>query len=312
MCPDVLKMPSNTDYPAVLSGVMAFSIWGCLVIFWYPLRELPAIQILAYRVIFSILTLLPIVYFFHRFTEIKKIIQDPKILISLCISALLIGASWYLYIWAVVQGRILELSMGYYINPLFNVLLGAIIFKERPKKLQILALFIAFMGILWSIFVYGKFPYVSIALALLFSLYGLARKTITVDPLAGLFVETLVLFPIALLWLILAFPTIENHFLSLSTNIQLLIISTGFFTSIPLMLFAFAARRLELSTLGIIQYISPSTAFLLGVFVIGEKISTDMLITFVCIWIALILYTFSAITNITSQNKNKLKYKNIH
>lgn len=301
--------PINNHAGAV-AGVLAFSLWGLLVLLWIPLKDIPPTQILTYRIFFSAITLIPIVYFFKKIPSIKEALSSPKILKLIALSAIIIGLNWYLYIWSVLQGKIIEISLGYYMSPLINVLLGRIIFKEYATRLQLIAIGIAFMGMLWSAIAYGTIPYLSIVLALLFSLYGLARKIIPVDALTVTFLESLFLLPLALAWFALSYSQIEVHFFSFSTTQQTLILFSGIATSLPLILYGYAAKRLQLSTLGILDYISPSITFLIGIIVIGEKLSMDTLITFICIWIALALYLYCAISTMHTHSKTIQIYQN--
>lgn len=304
----ITTSPVNSS-AGTLAGVLAFTLWGLMVLLWVPLKEIPATQILAYRIFFSVVILIPIMLLLKKVQSIKDALSSLKMIKFLFLVTILAGLNWYLYIWSVLQGKIIDVSLGYYMSPLINVLLGRIIFKEYTTRLQIIAISIAFMGMLWSVVAYGVFPYLSLILALLFSLYGLTRKIIPIDSLTITFLESMFLLPIALVWFALSYSQIEVHFFSLSTTQQILIMCTGIATSSALILYGYAAKRLQLSTLGILDYISPSITFLIGIFVMGEKLSSDTLITFICIWIALLIYIFCALRTMHTQTRLMRKYQ---
>lgn len=287
--------PRDSALTGLLAGFVAFLLWGGLVVYWHLLAAVPSTEILAHRMIWSLVAVSPVVYFTGRWPEVRAALASPSIILRIALSALIIGGNWGLYIWAVTQGHVLEASLGYYINPLVNVLLGTLFLNERPSRLQCIAIGIAAFGVLWNVVAVGTFPWIGLSLACSFSLYGFCRKTVRVESVPGLFLETVILFPLAALWLVWLHSQGESHFLSISWQITLLLMGTGLATSIPLLLFAYAARHMQLSTLGLLQYISPTMTFLLGVFLLGEHISPDALVTFACIWIALGIYTVCAI-----------------
>lgn len=287
--------PRDSAATGLFAGLGAFLMWGGLVMYWHVLAAVPSSEILAHRMIWSLVAVAPVVYFTGRFAEVRAALASPVIMLRITLSALIIGGNWGLYIWAVTQGHVLEASLGYYINPLVNVLLGTLFLNERPSRLQCLAIGIAAFGVLWSVVAVGTFPWIGLCLAGSFSLYGFCRKTVRVESVPGLFLETVILFPVAATWLLWLYSQGESHFLSISWQITLLLMGTGLATSIPLLLFAYAARHMQLSTLGLLQYLSPTITFLLGVFVLGERITSDALVTFACIWIALGIYTFCAV-----------------
>lgn len=263
--------------------------------YWHVLAAVPSTEILAHRMVWSLVTVTPLVYCMGRFAEVRAALASPSTMLRIGISALIIGGNWGLYIWAVTQGHVLEASLGYYINPLVNVLLGTLFLHERPTRLQGIAIGIATFGVVWSVVAVGSFPWIGLSLAVSFSLYGFCRKTVRVESVPGLFLETVILFPLAAVWLFWLHSQGQSHFLSISWQITLLLIGTGLATSIPLLLFAYAARHMQLSTLGLLQYISPTITFLIGAFVLGEHVSSNALVTFGCIWIALGIYTINAI-----------------
>lgn len=287
--------PRDSAVTGLFAGLGAFLLWGGLVMYWHVLAAVPSSEILAHRMIWSLVAVTPMVYFSRRFAEVRAALASPEIMLRITVSALIIAGNWGLYIWAVTQGHVLEASLGYYINPLANVLLGTLFLHERPSRLQCLAIAIAACGVLWSVVKVGTFPWIGLSLAGTFALYGFCRKTVRVESVPGLFLETVILFPMAAAWLMWLYSQGESHFLSISWQVTLLLMGTGLATSIPLLLFAYAARHMQLSTLGLLQYLSPTITFLIGVFVLGETITADAMVTFACIWVALGIYTFCAV-----------------
>lgn len=279
----------------VFAGLTAFCIWGGLVLYWHWLAAVPATEILANRMVWSLVAVVPLVVFTGRIPEVRAALASPSTMLRIALSASIIGGNWGLYIWAVTQGHVLESSLGYFINPLVNVLLGTLFLGERPTRLQWLAIAIASFGVLWSVLALGVFPWIALTLAVSFSLYGFCRKTVRVESVPGLFLETLLLFPLAAGWLLWLHSQGQSHFTSISLPITLLLMGTGLATSVPLLLFAYAARHMQLSTLGLLQYVSPTLTFLIGAFVLGETLTMDALITFGCIWVALGIYTWCAV-----------------
>lgn len=292
-----ISAPTERDsaYTGLVAAFTAFCIWGGLVLYWHWLAAVPATEILAHRMVWSLAAVSPLVIATGRMPEVRAAMASPRTMLRIALSASIIGGNWGLYIWAVTQGHVLESSLGYYINPLVNVLLGTLFLGERPTRLQWIAIGIATLGVLWSVLALGVFPWIALSLAVSFSLYGFCRKTVRVESVPGLFLETLLLFPLAAGWLLWLHSQGESHFLSISLPVTLLLIGTGLATSIPLLLFAYAARHMQLSTLGLLQYISPTLTFLIGAFVLGEELTSDALVTFGCIWTALGLYTWCAV-----------------
>ncbi len=291
-----MKLPSVSDAAVgPLAGFLAFLIWGGLVLFWKQLESVPPFEILCYRILCSLIFIIPVILLTGRLGEVGEVMRVRRTLLTLVLSAATVGLNWFLYIWAISRNMVLETSLGYYINPLVNVLLGFLFLRERPTRLQTVAILLAGVGVGWSVLNHGYFPWLAFGLAISFGLYGLLRKTVRVESLPGLFWETLFLTPLAggwVLWLavhgegFLAHPALhEGIFLLLS----------GPVTSIPLILFAFAARHMKLMTLGLMQYVSPTGTFLIGVFVLHEPLHGETLVTFCFIWVALLIYTLESL-----------------
>ncbi|WP_419785062.1 EamA family transporter RarD [Pseudodesulfovibrio sp.] len=287
-----LTTDTAKGYTAALASFVA---WGLLPIYWKGLLDVGPIEILCHRILWSLVFIAIILTARHRWNEVLAPLSSPRNLLILAGSSLCIGFNWLLYIWSVNTGHVVATSLGYYINPLVNVLLGFIFFRERLNRFQYAAVGLAATGVLVSVLSHGELPWISLGLAFSFGFYGLLRKIAAVASLPGLFLETMVLGPASLAYLIYLHHVGELGFLSISTRADLLLIGAGLVTSLPLIGFAFGARRLHLSTLGILQYASPSIAFLLGVFLYKEPFGVSNLITFSLIWTGLVLYTFDSV-----------------
>jgi chloramphenicol-sensitive protein RarD len=230
-----------------------------------------------------------------RLRELHETLRPGRTLAMLAASTALLAVNWLIYIWAVVGGRVLEASLGYFINPLVNVLLGVLVLKENLERPVAAAVALAGAGVLWLTLGVGHPPWISLALAASFGSYGLLRKLCPVGAVVGLAVETLLLFPLALAYLAWAEGRGELVFLRDDRGLDTLLVLAGPLTAVPLLLFAAAARRLPLSTLGFLQYLSPTVQFLLAVFVFGEPLGEGRLLAFVCIWAGLVLFAFHSL-----------------
>ncbi len=254
-------------------------------------------EILAHRIVWSFVFMCGILLYLKQvrpaMQTVKGLILDGKAFFSLLLSAILISVNWYVYIWAVNHGLMLEASLGYYINPLVSVLLGIIFLKERLNKWQTIAILIAAFGVVLSTVQYGSFPVVAFLLAFSFGFYGLIKKRMSFTSAIGLTIETLLLAPAALVYLLffLKEPVVTmnpNSFGSLG-----LLFFAGVFTAVPLLLFSEGAKRIPLYQVGILQYIAPTITLFLGLFVYHEHLSAAKIVTFLCIWVAILLFTTS-------------------
>ena len=272
-----------------MAGVLAFGIWGVLPIYWKHLESINPASIVAQRTIWTCLLLWPLLWL-----RKTKISTDPKILTWHLVSGILIGGNWVLYVWATVNERMIEGALGYYINPFLNMLFGAIWFGERQNRLQMVAIVTAFAGVLLQIPGVGHFPWVAIGLGLSFALYGVVRKRSPLGALGGLTVESSILVPVALAWLLWQHASVPEAFGGSWENAALLI-GTGLVTAIPLLLFGFASRNIRLSTLGMLQFIGPTLQFLIGWKIYGEPMTSVRLMSFGLIWLAIALYAADAI-----------------
>ncbi|MBA3533292.1 MAG: EamA family transporter RarD [Ardenticatenales bacterium] len=269
----------------------AYVLWGLLPLFWKALKEVPALEILAHRMVWSLGVVLLLLALRGRWRWLASVVRDRRILLTFTTTALLLSLNWYIYIWAVNAGYIVETSLGYFINPLVNVLLGVLFLKERLRLWQGVAIALAFVGVLYLTVQYGALPWIALTLAISFGFYGLLRKTASLDSLEGLTLETLLLFLPALSYLLYLEGQGSAAFGHSSVSTTALLALAGIATATPLLLFASGARRITLTLLGLLQYIAPTLQFLIGVFVYGEELSPARLMGFAIIWAALLLYT---------------------
>lgn len=279
----------------ILSAIGAYVLWGLLPVYWKLLKQASAMEILSHRVIWSLLFLLVLLVITRRIglfrQETQEIIAQPRKMLGILAAAGLISVNWLVYIWAVNDNRIVETSLGYYINPLVNVLLGVLLLKEKLSRRQYFAVFLAGCGVLNLVVHFGTFPWVAVSLAISFSLYGLCKKTLRLGATTGIILETGLLAPVALVylsWLHFAGGSIFGPALTVET---ILLVGAGVVTSLPLVLFANAANQLPLSMLGFIQYLSPTIALIVGVFLYHEPFTSAHAISFGLIWLALLIYS---------------------
>ena len=274
-----------------VAAAIAYILWGLFPLYIKQIDHLPALEIVLHRSAWSLVFVLGLLAVLRRFAWLGPVLRQPRTLALFLLSALLLGGNWLLYVWSVNSGRVLDASLGYFINPLVNVLLGYAVLHERPRPLQWVAVALAAAGVLWLALGVGHVPWVSLVLAVSFGLYGLLRKTATLGAIEGLALETLLLAPLAvggLLWL--AWQG-QGHFGQPPLVDSAWLLLAGPFTAVPLLLFAAGARRVSLATLGLLQYVSPSIQFVQGVFLYQEPFSTGRGIGFLLIWTALALYS---------------------
>jgi len=272
------------------AGAAAFTIWGLFPVYLHPLSGVPALEIIAHRIAWSCLLLLGVMLLRAELGQLATVLGKPRLLAGLATSALLISCNWLVYVWSVTHQHIVESSLGYYINPLVNVLLGVLVLRERPNAVQWSALALAALAVLYLAVQAGRPPWIAFALATSFSLYGFVRKVISVDALPGLATETLLLLPLALGFLAWCEATGVAAFGHAGFAITALLIGSGVFTAVPLFLFAYGARRLPYSTLGVLQYIGPSLQLACGVLFYHESFEPARAAGFGLLWAALLLY----------------------
>lgn len=283
----------------VLYGVSAYLWWGLVPIYFKAVSEVPAWEVLAHRVVWSFGLLLVLLLAQHDWPAFRKAWVSRRILVTLGVTTLLIAANWLLFIWAVEEERVVDASLGYFINPLVNVALGMAFLGERVEKWKAASVALALAGVIWLTILHGKLPWLSLSLALTFGVYGLLRKKVPVGALPGLAVETALLTPLALGYLVLAGAGGTAVFGS-AWRISLLLAFSGVVTAVPLLWFAGAARRLQLATLGFLQYLAPTLQFLLAVLLYGEPFRPAKAAGFAFIWAGLSLYAIKAAKGATS------------
>ncbi|MCE0559293.1 MULTISPECIES: EamA family transporter RarD [unclassified Motilimonas] len=290
----------------VFFALFAYTFWGIAPIYFKSLSPVPAYEVLSHRVIWSCLLLFIIVVSFGYVRRLITALRTPKTLLYLTLSSVLIGINWFVFIWSVNHDRMLEASLGYFINPLVNVLIGMVFLNERLRKNQYLAVSLAIIGVLVQLISFGSLPWIALVLAFSFGCYGLIRKQLQIDAITGLLLETLVLLPVALIYLFVFANSSSSNLTNNGLSLNLLLFAAGAITTIPLLFFAGAAKRLKLSTLGFFQYIGPSLMFILAVFVYEEHFNLDTLITFAFIWAALIIFSFDGLHQHKQSKRAKL------
>lgn len=281
----------------LILAVLSYLIWGVFPLYWKLLTQVPATQILAHRIVWSF-ALLAAIIFFTRNKKVREYLKNPKIFITLFLTAIFIGLNWGIYIYAVNNNHIVEASLGYYINPIVTVLLAIIFLKERMNRLQILAVLFALAGLIYLTIEIGRLPIISIILALTFAIYALLRKKANLQSMPGLMIETMILTPIALGYLLFANHQGSGAFGHISMFVNVLLVFAGPVTTLPLYLFGVAAPKIPLSTMGFIQYLSPSMQLLLGVIIFKEPFTHANLVCFALVWIGLGLYSYSILRTI--------------
>jgi chloramphenicol-sensitive protein RarD len=279
----------------MLYAAAAYIIWGLFPIYFKALQEIAPTEIIAHRIVWSLVFIVAVLAWRRQWAWIAATMRQPKVLLGFATSALLLSCNWFIYIWAVTHGRVVDASLGYFINPLVNVLLGFLLLGERLRRGQWMAVALAAAGVAWLTWQGGHPPWIGLALAVTFALYGLLRKTAVLGPLEGLSLETLLLVPLAVVYLIWLMLNGQNTFLTVSTSSQWLLVAAGPITAIPLLLFAAGARRISLSLLGLMQYIGPTLQLLLGVWLYHEPFSGSRLAGFAMIWGALALYSLEGL-----------------
>ncbi len=279
----------------VIYALIAYGIWGVLPLYLKALHGVPPLQVVAHRIAWSALLLVGVVLATRRLEFVAQVRQRPRILLTFLASALALSVNWLVYIWAVGQGRVVEASLGYFINPLFSVLLAVVVLKERLRSVQWAAVALAGVGVLWLTLLVGQLPWIGLTLAASFGTYGLLRKTASVDALGGLTLETLLLLPPTLLYLLSVSASGHSAWASANPSLRGLLVAAGPITALPLVSFAAGARRIPLSLVGVLQYLGPTLQLALGVFVFHERMSGAKLAGFALIWLGLVVYASEAL-----------------
>lgn len=283
---------SSETRRGLLYTTSAFLIWGLVPIFWKQFQGVPATQILAHRIVWGFVFVTIWVSYRRRWPEMAAVLRRPRTVAALLASTIFIATNWGLFVWAVMTDQVLATSLGYYINPLVNVLLGYVVLRERLNRSQWVAVSLAVIGVAVLTVQAGRLPWISLVLAVSFGLYGLLRKTVKADAVIGLAFETAALMPFAVSLLIVADRQGRGAFGHMGPTMDFLLVMAGAVTAVPLILFTLGVRRIPLSTAGLLQYIAPTFTFLLAVFLFGEELNRAQAVSFVLIWIALAIYTF--------------------
>jgi len=288
------QLEENSSRNGALSALSAYLLWGFAPIYFKLLTAIEPGEIMMHRVIWSTVFLLVMIIIMKKWTQLVAIFKQPKIILQLSLSASFLAVNWFLFIWAVNNNHLLDASLGYYINPLFNVILGMIFFNERLRRNQLIAVGLALLGVLVQLFALGTLPIISLALASTFAIYGLIRKKLPINSFIGLFIESLLMLPIALLYWFFFVESSTSNMTINTASLNFTLIMAGIVTTAPLLFFTIAAKRLALSTLGFFQYLGPSIMFLLATFYYQETMKSAELITFIFIWAALALYSLDS------------------
>jgi chloramphenicol-sensitive protein RarD len=279
----------------LLFGLGAYALWGVLPLYFKLLAAVAPVEIVAHRIVWSLVFLALLATIWRRWPGIRAALATRQVMLTLAVTALLIAANWLIYIWAVLNGHVLAGSLGYYLNPLVNVLLGVVLLKERLTRGQLLAVLLAALGVAALAFRAADGLWISLSLAASFGLYGFIRKIAPVDALEGLAVETGILAPLSLGYILWLQQRGEGGFAAYDGSTEALLIVGGAVTAIPLLMFNAAAKRLAYSTLGFLQYIAPSLQLLLAVLVFGERFTRAHALCFGAIWAALAIFTFEGV-----------------
>ncbi|OGB23794.1 MAG: transporter [Burkholderiales bacterium RIFCSPLOWO2_02_FULL_57_36] len=290
----------------MLFASSAYVIWGLFPLYFKAVQDIPASEILMHRIVWSLGFLAIVLAWRKQWSWIGGLLRQPKVLAGFTASALLLSTNWFIYIWAVNNGRVVDASLGYFINPLVSVLLGSMLLHERLRPAQWTAVALAGAGVAWLTWQGGHLPWIGLALAISFGTYGLLRKTAALGALEGLSLETLILFPVAIGYLFMLTLDDRNAFAAASTSSRWLLAAAGPLTAIPLLMFAAAARRIPLSLLGLLQYIAPTLQLLLGVWLYHEPFGGARLAGFAMIWAALVLYSAEGLWRAWSAKPNRI------
>jgi chloramphenicol-sensitive protein RarD len=299
MTTEVIQTESNDDKArrGFFLALAAYLLWGMLPFYMKAVAHLPLIEVIAHRIVWSVPIAAAVLVWTGRTADFKVAIRTPHMLGMAALTATLISVNWGIYVWAIAVDRTVETALGYYINPLVNVMVGALLLSERLDRWQIVAVALATVAVTILTYEGGKLPWVSLALAFSFAAYGYFRKTLPIGPSQGFLLEVVLLSVPALGYILWLAARGEGHFLSGDLTDTWLLIGCGPVTAVPLLLFAFGARLLKFSTIGIMQYIAPTIVFLIAVFIFREPFGEVQAMAFALIWAALALYTWSMFAN---------------
>jgi chloramphenicol-sensitive protein RarD len=278
-------------HPGVAQAALAYVLWGLFPLYFRLLADVTPVDVLVHRIAWSLLFLLVVLAARRQWTWLRETLERPRVIGAFALSALLLSGNWLTYIWAVTHGHVIDASLGYFITPLVNVLLGYTVLHERLRPMQWTAVALAAAGVLWLAVQGGSLPWIALVLAATFGGYGLLRKTAPLGALEGLALETMLLAPFAFAVLLWELAHATGSFPSPHASTNALLVGIGPVTAVPLLLFAAGARRIRMATLGLLQYVAPSIQFMLGVWVFAEPFSPTRLVGFCLIWAALGIYS---------------------
>ncbi|SMS01586.1 EamA-like transporter family protein [Vibrio mangrovi] len=279
----------------IIFALGAYLMWGIAPVYFKMIQTVSPVEIICHRILWSFLLLAGLIHFGKQWPTIRHLLSDRNKLYYLIATSVLVGSNWLIFIWAINNNHLLDASLGYYINPLLNVILGMVFLNERLRKLQWIAVALASVGVIIQLILFGSVPIIAISLAGTFGIYGLLRKKVMVSAQNGLFIETLLLVPVALIYLFGFADSATSNLAENSLHLNILLAMAGVVTTLPLLCFAGAATRMKLSTLGFFQYIGPSMMFILAVVFYGEPFSADKATTFLFIWGALLVFSYDGL-----------------
>ncbi len=296
MKPDTIRTLTETQ-KGLLYSITCYLIWGAFPLYWYPVTEsaMPPTQILAQRIIWASFFALLAIFALKQHRILWHAIITPKVLIVFVCSAAALASNWLIYLWSISNNKLLDASLGYFMSPLFSILLGRIFFQERLKIIQAIAIVLAGSGVLWLAILAGNMPWVALGLTFSFGMYGLLRKIAPLAALPGLALETLCMMPFAVLFLLLCQQTGSLYWDELSGLQWFILFGSGIVTTIPLLMFAAGAKRIQMSHMGIIQYISPTIQFLIGLLVFHESFDQTRFLGYVMVWIAVAFFIIGSL-----------------
>jgi chloramphenicol-sensitive protein RarD len=285
--------PNNTDSPRGLGfAISAYVMWGLLPFYMKAVAHIPAAEVVAHRVIWAVPIAGLLLIVLRRTDDLMAALRSPKTLLMACVTAALISVNWGIYVWSIANGHALDAALGYYINPLFSILLGSVLLGERPSRVQMVAIALAVGAVVVLTVAAGGLPLVAVGLTLSWGFYAFFKKSLPVGPNQGFMLEVLILLPVALGYVVYLSVTGTGHIGGAGMD-TLLLLGCGLVTAVPLITYANGAKLLQLSTIGILQYIAPTMIFLIAVFVFGEEFDGARMIAFPMIWMALVIYSVS-------------------
>ncbi len=297
-------MNQKSEAVGWLAAISAFLLWGIAPIYFKAIEHIDVMEILTHRILWCVPVTILLMLLIKKPISILSIIKDRNVFIGLIASAILISINWYLFTWAVTHDQILSASLGYFINPILSIVIGVIILKEKLSLLQWSAVFIVVLGVANQIFNYGEIPWIALSLASTFAIYGFIKKQLKVDSLNGFLVETMIAYPFSLFYVIWTFNESQILFLRGDYTSDLLLMFSGIVTAVPLILFSIAAKKISLSHMGFLQFIAPSLAFILATQLYNETLDTKQLLSFLIIWLGLLVYLTIPIFDKVKQRKS--------